>query len=165
MARIVIPANFILRTELFKKVIDKDTADGAGSVIRGFMTENNIVLADDDTDVDAAIVIHKDFDKFDKASEKKTQDRNNLFDPVWEDHTTMVQLLKKFYKNNIAKLGDWDVEVNGNKIVYPADFINRRLTVLAFIAQHNSYAAGTSPLTSFLAEPGNKVDIAQNLID
>jgi hypothetical protein len=77
----------------------------------------------------------------------------------------MVQLLKKFYKNNIAKLGDWDVTVNGNRIVYPVDFINRRLTVLAFIAKHNTYAAGTSPLTSFLAEPDNKVDIAKNLTD
>jgi hypothetical protein len=165
MARLVISSNFILRTELFKKIIAKDTADGTASVIRAFMTENGIVLADDDTAVDDAILIHKDFDAFDKASEKKTKEFTNLFDPVWSDHTTMVQLLKKFYKNNIAKLGDWDVTVNGNRIVYPVDFINRRLTVLAFIAKHNTYAAGTSPLTSFLAEPDNKVDIAKNLTD
>jgi hypothetical protein len=165
MARLVIPPNFIHRTELFKKVLAKDTVDGATSVIRPFMDENEIVLSSDDTAVDAAIVIHNAFEQFEKDGEKKTKERNNLFDPVWENHTTMVQLLKKFYKNNIAKLGDWDVEVNGNKIVYPADFINRRLTVLAFIEKHNSYAAGESPLTSFLAEEENKVDIAQNQTD
>lgn len=165
MARLVIDPKFIYRTNLFKKVLAKDTADGAGSIIRAFMTENDIVLADDDTDVDDAIVFHNDFEQLEKDAEKKTKERDNLFDPVWEDHTKMVQFLKKFYKNNIAKLGDWGVEVNGKKIVYPADFVNRRLRVLAFIAKHNSFAVGTSPLTSFLAEADNDIDIAQNLTD
>lgn len=163
MARIKIPANFIKRTELFKNILAKDTADGATSVIRPFMTENGIVLADDDADVDSAIVINKEFEKLNRDSEEETKKRDNLFDPCFDDHKKMVQLLKKFYKNNIAKLGEWAVTVNGKKIVYPADFLNLRLAMMDFIAKHNSFPVGTSPLKSFLDE--NDIDIAQNLLD
>lgn len=161
MARIVFPVRFADWIKLFKKVKAKDTADGPASIIKPFLTENGIVLADDSTDADNAVTADGDFSAAEKESEKQSKERDRLFKPVFKEHKMSVQFLKKFYAANIQKLGDWSVTVdNRGRIVYPVDFSGRQSAVLLFIAKHNSFPPGASPLITFLTE--NEIDLAAN---
>jgi hypothetical protein len=64
-----------------------------------------------------------------------------------------VQFLKKLYRNSVATLGAWGVTVDADdRVVYPTDFVGRQAVVIAFIAKHNSFVPGTSPLQPYLDE-------------
>lgn len=163
MSRLMFQIRFIDRYELFKKMRAKHVADGGASVLNGVIAENAINLATDDTAANNAKAQHDTFDTLSKSSEKKFRARNVVLALVLKDHKACVQFLKKFYKKNIAKLGDWSVTVNGNKIAYPADFDNLKIAIVLFIDKHFLFPVGTSPLESFLTE--NTIDLAQNKID
>lgn len=161
MARINFPSVFDKVVTLFKKVFAKDTADGVSSVIKPFLTEQGIVLADDDTDVDDAVAAHISFLEKEKLMEEKSELRDDLFETPFKDHTGSVQFLKKLFRNNATKLGEWGVTVDARgRVVYAADFMGKANEVITFINKHFSFAPGTSPLQPFLDE--NDIDLAAN---
>lgn len=161
MARISFPSVFDKVVTLFKKVDAKDSADGASSAIKPFLTEQGIVLADDKTDVNNAVIAHTNFGEKEKLMEEKSELRDDLFKTPFKDHTGAVQFLKKLFRGNATKLGEWGQTVDGRgRVVYPSDFVGRVTAVSAFIDKHDSFAPGTSPLQPFLDENG--IDLAAN---
>ncbi|MFI5218923.1 MAG: hypothetical protein ACHQNT_05485 [Bacteroidia bacterium] len=150
MARLIIPSEFILKTNLFALMKAKHTADGAGSILTPYLTENGINLVSDETRVTDAKTANTDFETFARDAEKLFKERNRLFAPVMKQHRKCVQFLKSLFKNNIGKLGDWGVTVNGKKIVYPVKVEDQIAAVVTFIDKHLSFPAGTSPLEGFL---------------
>ncbi len=164
MSRLINPPEFSEKKKLFKSVLAKDTADGVASVIRIFLSEEGIVLADDDTDCDAADALNTEMEKLAKDAERDYKERDRIFDPIFKNHTDSVQFLKQLYISNPNKLGDWFVTVDGgNRVVYPPAFAERYLCVRKFIEKHNTYPGITSPLHQFLIE--NKIDLAVNYTD
>jgi hypothetical protein len=164
MAHLNLPVSFEGSVELFTSVHAKDAADGVSSVIRILMTEQDIVLADDLADVNAALSIHKNFLKKEKDAEKHSAERNVLFNPRFKELRACVQFLKSLYKKNVHKLGDWKITVNGeNRIAYPAGFELRKKLLIDFLDVHDGFAPGTSPLQPFIDE--NEIDTAQMRTD
>jgi len=165
-ARIIYPVRFIDWIDLFIKVKAKHLLDGLASILTAFFTENAIDINADETKVNEAKAIHKNFDAKEKETEKLYEKRDKLWNPVWDDHTDCTQFLKKFYRNNPQKLGDFGITVNGNKIVYPVDFDNRKIAAVALIDKHFSFVPVTdSPLDKFINDPENNIDLAQNKLD
>ena len=146
---------------LFKKTKKKDTDDGAASVLTAYLTEQSIVLADDETDVNAAVEANKNFDEKEKLMEEKSEERDDLFDPAFGEHKACVQFMKKFYRGNITKLGEWTVQVDARgRVVYATDFSGKALEVLSFIAHSDSLPPADNPLTKFLTQ--NEIDFVSN---
>ena len=126
MARINFPNEFAAVVKLFGKVKSKDDADAASSVIKPYMTEQGIDLAADETAMTAAVAANDAFDEAAKDAEKLSEQRDNLFDVPWKDTEGCVQFLKKLFRNNVSKLGDWHITVDGRgRINYPSDFSAR----------------------------------------
>jgi len=166
MSRLISPVRFVDWTDLFKKMKAKHTADGAASILIAFLTENNIDLTLDENAVTAAEAFHILFDKKEKEAERIYEKRDVLFNPAWEEHTRCAQYLKKFHFKNIQKLGDYGITVNGKKIVYPVDFDNRKIALVALADKHFSFVPVTdSPLHKFITDPENDIDLAQNKLD
>ena len=163
MARIKYPHDFLKQTELFKKIKAKHDADGAGSVLNPYLSEQGINMDKDKSDTDKAITKNKLFDKAEKEAEDYTQDRNTLFDPAFANMKDGFQFLKKLYRGNPAELGHWGATVNGNAIVHPPDFLKRVELFKTYKAKHDSYPAGSSPLAPFLSE--NKIDMDDDETD
>jgi hypothetical protein len=162
MARINYPEDFLNQTVLFENMKTKHDADGAGSPLNDFLTQQGIDLVADEAATGSAIDTNKLFDSTSKAAEDNTQDRNNLFDPVFDRLKTEVQFLKKFYAGNPAELGNWGVTVNGNAIVYPPDFLNRVELFKTFKIHHDSFP-GSSPLDPFLTQ--QNINLNDDLAD
>jgi hypothetical protein len=164
MSRIKFPNVFTRIVKLFKDAKKKHDTMLPPKTLQPFLDEETIVLADDLVEVTAAETANTDFDKAGKEAEKLSKERDKKFGPVWVDHEGGVQALKKLYRKNPNKLGDWGVTVNaGGRISYPSDFVGRQGRVLVFIAKHNSFAPGTSPLQPYLDE--NEIDLAANKTD
>jgi len=164
MAHLHLPVSFEGSVELFESVLAKDTSDGASSVIRILLTEQNIVLADDLLAVNSSKTFHEKFLKKEKNAEKHREQRDMLFNPHFKNLRSMVQFLKSLYLKNVRKLGEWKITVNGKaRIAYPADFILRKKLMIDFLDVHDAFPAGTSPLAPFINE--NDIDTAQMRTD
>ena len=164
MARMNFPNTFAGVVKLFKAVKKKYDAEAGASKLQPFLDEDGIDMTADETAVDAAAAANTDFEKAEKTAEKQVAARNVLFDPTFVFLEGAVQSLKKLYRRNPHKLGDWAVTVHGaNRIVYPPDFLARRLLVLAFIAKHQTFPPADSPLRPYLEE--NDIDIVQMKAD
>ena len=155
IARLVFPEVFGEQTKLLGSIVAKDTALGAASPIRPFLTEKGIVLADDETAATAATTYDTDRDSLVRSSEKKMQNRNNLFNPVFKSLTGSIQFLKKLYRGAEHKLGDWGVTVNGTRVSLPKTFDDKVLLFTNVKAHHDSFIApAVSPLAAYLTENG-----------
>lgn len=163
MARLNYPEEFDRQTKLFKKIKAKHDADGGGSVLNPFLTEQSIDLNADNTRTTNAIAKDKLFDEATLKAEDDTQDRNNDFDPVVSNMKEGFQYLKKFYVKNPAELGLWGATINGNAIVYPPEFEELVKLFRAMKAKHDSFGPGTSPLTAFLDQ--NEIEINSDEAD
>ena len=151
MARFNYPEDFLNQTELFKDIKKKHDADAAASVLIPYLVEQGIDLNGDETKTNNAIGKHKLFVQAEKDAEDLTQDRNKLFDPVFDNMSDGFQFLKKLYRGNPAELGHWGAVVNGNAIVYPPDFLNRVELFKDYKTKHDSFPGGSSPLEPFLS--------------
>ncbi len=163
MARINYPELFLKLIELFKKIKAKHDADGAGSVLNPYLTEQGINLAADLVKVNSAKDKNKLFENAEKDAEDYTQDRNKLFDSVFDNMTGGFQFLKKLYRGNPAELGHWGATVNGNAIVYPPEFIKRVDLFTDYKAKHDTYPGDTSPLAPYLTV--NDIDMDDDETD
>jgi hypothetical protein len=80
----------------------------------------------------------------------------------WKHVKLCAQFLKALYPGSVRKLGEWSITVNNkNKLVYPQKYPERIQLAKDFIAMHNSFAAGTSPLQIFISE--NEIDFVKDL--
>jgi len=161
MARIVFPKTFSGWVKLVEDVFAFDVAD-AGHILQPYLDEEGIVLADDAANAELAVTDDTNFTINERLAETKTRERDNLFDKRFSQHRECVQFLKKLYRSNPHKLGDWSVIVDGSdKIVYPTDFTEKTKAILKFIEKHFSYVSpDVSPLHAFLIE--NAIDLANN---
>jgi hypothetical protein len=153
MARIVIPINFHDQQKLFTDIIAKHTADGAGSVLITFFTEQDLDPVDMGMVSAQALTHDNNFNLFTKEAEDLTEKRNLLFTDVMDKVRQIGQFLKSLYKPNVQQVGNFGFAVNeSGKIVYPPEFIERHTLCKAIKTKHDTYAAGTSPLEVFLTE-------------
>lgn len=161
MARINFPNTFAKLVKLFTDFKTKFTAEAGTSVTQPFLTEQSIDPTVDEARVTAAVTANTAFEKAEKDSEEFTEQRDDLFNPVFKDHTGCVQFLKKLFRGNASKLGEWGQTVDaGDRVVYPSDFIGRTTVAKALITKHVSFPVGTSPLLPYLTE--NSINLTTN---
>ncbi len=153
MARILFPEDFTSQKTLLEAIKAKDTADGAGSLLKAYLTQNGLSLT-------ALVAIANQAKTLDdsrlvlfKQSTNYTQLRDLTFDPIIERFKGEVQFLKGLFKPNVNQLGDWAITVVGNnKITYPVNFDELAIVAGKFFDKHLSYAAGTSPLQPYITK-------------
>lgn len=109
---IVYPPDFLGRLELFKTYKEKHDSFPGGTPLDPFLTQNEIDLGDEDTDVDAAKAKHDAAKQKEKDAEDYTEDRDNLFNPVMEHVRGMGQYLKGLYVKNPREAGHWGYVVD-----------------------------------------------------
>jgi hypothetical protein len=162
MPRIVYPAKFEQQLALFKSIKQKHDADGPASPLLAFLAQNNIDLNQHDADADTAALRHDSFKHQSRFTENFRQQRDNALKLPWKHLKLAAQFLKALYPKNARTLGDWSITVNNkNKLVYPRKISERITLVKDFIAKHNSFAPGSSPLEIFLSE--NEIDFTTDL--
>lgn len=153
MARINYPQDFLAQQSLFYSIKTKNDADGVNSVLTAFMAQQNIDLDADATAAADAKTLDDNRILLSNQSENYTQLRNNAFNPVFARLKAEVQFLKSFYKGNVHTLGDWGITVTGdNRIVYPPSFEERLIVFNNFVAKHQSYPKGDSPLDPYIIQ-------------
>ncbi|HLG34772.1 MAG TPA: hypothetical protein VI757_07835 [Bacteroidia bacterium] len=164
MARIKFPNTFAGVVKLFRDFKKKYDAEAGASKAQPYLDEHAIDPAADALVVDDAEEANKNFDEKEKLAEEKSEKRDDLFDPRFAEHEGEVQHLKKLFRGNVTKLGQWSVQVDARgRVIYPPDFSARASGVLLFIDKHDSFPPGTSPLQPYLNE--NDVDIAASEVD
>ena len=164
MARIKFPNTFAGVVKLFRDFKKKYDAEAGASKAQPYLDEHAIDPAADALVVDDAEEANKNFDEKEKLAEEKSEKRDDLFDPRFVEHEGEVQHLKKLFRGNVTKLGQWSVQVDARgRVIYPPDFSARASGVLLFIDKHDSFPPGTSPLQPYLNE--NDVDIAASEVD
>ena len=161
MARIVFPSAFDSWVRLTEKVNERNEIDSNNTLLP-FLTENGIDLTADLEATLQAVVENEKQNKFERDADYQYKQRDILFNPVFAEQRDMVQFLKKLYRNNPHKLGDWSVTVDSNgRISYPITFEGKAAAVLAFITKHESYSPETtSPLYPYLTT--NNINITTN---
>ncbi len=153
MARIVISEDFYSQLQLLSSVNTENTNLGADSPITAFLTQQGIVLSDDITAGNNAQTHETNRALFSRQSENYRQLRDNNFDAPWSHLTGGTQFLKSFYKGNTKELGNWGITItDSGKINYPPAFTDRVIVFNNFVARHNGFAPGTSPLQPYLAQ-------------
>ncbi len=158
MARILFPEDFTSQKTLLEAIKAKDTADGANSFLKPYLTQNGLSLAALATTANQAKTLDDSRLVLFKQSTNYTQLRDLTFNPIVEHLKGEVQFLKGLFKPNVNQLGDWNITVVGNnKITYPANFDELAIVAGKFFDKHLSYAAGTSPLQPYITK--NNINI------
>lgn len=139
MARIIYPENFHDQRKLLADILAKHTADGAASVLTVYLTEQDIVLADDVTDGNTALGHENNRALQSRLAETLNQLRDQTFDAPFSVLQKSFQFLKGLYKPAVSKVGEWGATVNGNAIVYPPEFIERHNLFKTFKQKYDSY--------------------------
>lgn len=163
MARVNFPNNFSKLAKLFTDFKTKYDAEAGASVTQPFLDEQGIDPTADEAAVTAAVAANTAFLKAEKDAEELSEQRDDLFDPVFKDHVGCVQFLKKLFRGNATKLGEWGQTVDARgRVVYPPDFTGRVTVVNDLIAKHQSFAPPASPLQPYLDE--NDIDLTANKV-
>lgn len=164
MARINFPNNFAKLVKLFTDFKTKYDAEAGSSVTQPFLDEQGIDPVTDLAAVNIAVAANTAFEKAERDSEQFTEERDDLFEPVFGHHKDCVQFLKKLFRGTPAKLGEWGQTVDSDdRVVYPSDFMGRTVAVYALITKHGTFPVGTSPLQPYLDE--NDIVLADNKSD
>jgi hypothetical protein len=153
MSRLIIPQDFTSQLTLLSNINQENTNLGADSPIAAFLTQQQIVLADDAEAAESAQTHETNRALLSRQSENFRQLRDNLFEKPWQHVTGSAQFLKSFYKGNTKQLGTWGFTItDSGKINYPPAFTERAEIFNALNTQNSSYAAGTSPLQPYLTQ-------------
>jgi len=164
MARIKFSSDYSGRSSNFCVLNAKHTADGVKSMIKGFITENEIDLVEDakaKTDADTADATRKAID-IKLSSDKKTI--NNQLGLPYNNMRRGAQYLKRYYKNNATKLKLWGIIMGAtNNIKYPTTDQGKIDMVNVFWSHHGSFPVNTSPLQNFV--DNNKIDTPTYITD
>lgn len=153
MARLIIPEDFISQLALLSGIITQNNNLDADSPITAFLTQQNIVLADDAAAGASAQTHETSRSLLSKQSENARQLRDNIFKMPWQHTTGSAQFLKSFYKGNTKQLGTWGYTItDSGRINYPPAFADRVTIFTALSTQNSTYAAGASPLQPYLTQ-------------
>lgn len=158
MARIIIPDAFAAQRTLLGNIQAKDTADGAGSVLKQFLTENGIVLADEVQAGINAQVFEDARSLLTKQAKNYTQLRDTRIEPVKLVLKKSGQFFKKLFVGNVTKMGEWGFNITPNgRIILPADFDEWISLWNTFYDKYESFDPDPTPLDNFLNE--NNIDL------
>jgi len=161
MARRNHPTEYLKQRELFKKMKSVHDADLPNSVLTPKLTEAGIDLVQDAADGVAADAHEKNRADFSKQAEDKHEQSKRVLTIHFSKMRSGAQYLKSLFKPDTHKVGEWTIEVNGDELVYPTEFLAMCDQVLSFYAVHNSFPAGTSKLLPFITE--NSIDVTATI--
>lgn len=107
------PAGFLARTELFAMLKTKSDSISPpdANPLLPYLAQNNIVLADDETAVAAALENHTKAGDFARRAENAREKRDLLWLPVLQHIRNIGQLLMKLYNTNPKQLGEYGYTV------------------------------------------------------
>src|ERR1044072_7278103 len=118
MSRLIIPQDFTSQLTLLSNINQQNTNLGTGSPLTAFLTNQNIVLADDVTAGNTSLTHETNRELLSRQSENFRQLRDNLFERPWQHVTGSAQFLKSFYKGNTKQLGAWGFTItDSGKII------------------------------------------------
>jgi hypothetical protein len=161
MARVGLPKGFLAQSELFKRILEKHTSDGAASPLLNFLLQQNIdLVADEAARLDAVAFDHAQ-KHLKGEKENLLQQRNLLMVPMMKRVRAYFQFLKKLFSPHTAELGTWGVQITtAGRIAYSTEFLRRKAMIEALADKHNSYPAGSSPLEGYLVQ--HQLSIAED---
>jgi len=165
MPRIIYASDYISQRKLLDNVSAKHTADAGASILIAMLAENSIDLA-----ANAAAALLADGHetqrlKHARNAETFEQAAELAVKALTKNVRAIAQMLKKFYANDIQKLGTWSITVNGARIVIPTTPDDLKTLIDAIKTRHGAIVPpANSPLTVFLAE-NPKIDLAQMVAD
>jgi len=163
MSRIILPTTALGWQLLIKGIKAKHVADGAASPLNVFHTENGFDIDAIEAKAVSAVAHEAIFFPAGLNAEENFAERNKLFNPVFKIVKKIAQFLKKLFANNVAKVGEWGVTINGNKIAYPNGFLPKKQLFDRINTKHTTFAPPPSPLVGFLTE--NLINMAQSKTD
>ena len=162
MARIVYPDNFASEQTLFTSILQHNTESGKNSPLDAFFKQQGIDIDELQAAAGNAADMEKQRLALKRDSENNTQQRDTNMKDAWKHLQDEVQFLKGFFKGNERNLGEWGITVDGkNKIVYPPSFAARAQLIQDFIAKHQSYPKGESPLQLYISQ--HNIDVNADL--
>jgi len=165
MARIIYASDYISQRKLSDNVTEKHTADGVASILIAMLAENAIDLAADATAAAQADTHETQRLKHARNAETSEQAAKLAVSALTKNVRTITQYFKKFFADDIQKLGAWSITVNGKRIVIPATPDALKTLIEAIRAKHATFIPPSgSPLTVFLAE-NPKIDLSQMVTD
>ncbi|MBK5284356.1 MAG: hypothetical protein JJE25_03050, partial [Bacteroidia bacterium] len=148
---IIYASDYVSQRKLSDNVTAKHTADGAASPLIAMLAENSIDLA-----ADAAAAILADGHetqrlKHGRNAETFEQAAELAVKTLTKKVRAIAQMLKKFYADDIQKLGTWSITINGNRVVIPTTPDALKTLIEAIKTRHAGIVPPTnSPLTVFL---------------
>jgi hypothetical protein len=165
MPRIIYASDYVQQRKLLDNVDAKHTADAAASPLTAMLAENSIDLTADATAAATADTHESQRHKHARNAEAFEQAAKLAVKTLTSYVRAIAQFLKKFYHDDIQKLGAWSITVNGKRIVIPTTPDGLMTLIDAIKTKHDSFVPGTtSPLAVFLTE-NPKIDLAVMLTD
>ncbi len=160
MPRQNFPTDIVSQTIVLDKILEKVTADGAGSVLKAMLTNNGIVLADDVAKGVTALAKNGSYLAFKQSSEISSQKRNTLMLPINGDMTSCYQFLKTHFSPDFKVLTDWGGEITlSGKITYATTTLGQLNMLTALITKNGDFISPlVSPLAPYLTL--HKIDLA-----
>lgn len=111
-SRIVYPAPFLERVGLFNTFFTKNASYPAGtSPLDAYLKRKNIVLAEDQRQVQAAVEAHTSAKRAEEQSEKYTEERDRVWNPVLGHIEVMGSYLMNFFDDEPKAVGDYGFTV------------------------------------------------------
>ena len=163
MPHIIFPTGVYNVKQLLISVNKKHTDDGNSSVLNVYLKTNSIDLNEDELTTNQAETIDNTRMFLYKQGRNYIELRDLDINYVITNLREEVQYLKSIYKDNPKELGNWGIMVEGtNKIVYPSSFEGITTTIKTFLAKHNDFPVGTSPLTDFLVK--NNINVSADTL-
>lgn len=109
------PSDFRERTVLVKNLYAHHNSLGAASPLTVFLTENQIIAANEVTNTTKAEILNANMQQAKRDAEQYSQRRDNLFEPVLKNIHKIGDFLKKLYTSNAKKLGLWGIDVDNSQ--------------------------------------------------
>jgi len=165
MPRIIYASDYLSQRKLSDNVTAKHTADGAASPLIAMLAENSIDLAADAIAAGQADTHETQRLKHSRNAETFEQAAKLAVRGLTKNVRAIAQMFKKFYADDIQKLGAWSITVNGKRIVIPTTPDDLKTLIEAIKAKHATFIPPSgSPLTVFLQE-NTKIDLALMVAD
>ena len=165
MARIIYASDYVSQRKLLDTVNAKHIADGAASPLIAMLAENSIDLAADATSAGQADTHETQRLKHGRNAETFEQAAKLAVKKLTTKVRAIAQLLKKFYHDDIQKLGAWSITVNGKRIVIPATPDGLKKLIEDIKTKHATFIpAANSPLSVFLTQNPD-INLAQMVTD
>jgi len=123
------------------------------SPLEAYLGVHGLSISTNNTDTDAAEVLHSAAKELAQQAEDATQDRNNAWNPVMEHLRAIGGFLMSLYTTNPKELGEWGFTVDDSKRP-PKQVVSKvklgsQITVTHVIIGGTFKNIGTVPLTVY----------------